>query len=276
MTLVRSALVTSVTIMMAALIAIFAFLQSVPGGALGPYLLNPHITEQEIGPLKHGYDEPQFLQFADWLRRIASIDFGWSQSDSEPVSQALLDRLPASLQLMAVALVLAAALFAIKLIVAPADAGKVPRAAFAALGLLGRAVPVFVLALIVQFLALQFRFPTAGIASRDDFDWHDRFVHLELPAIALAVPLAAWVTRHVEDGKVPAPSAIVALLLSAMVLVETIFAWPGVGRLIFNAINQRDIPLVQAAVIVLAVVFVLLNLLVDVLYARLDPRVRLA
>ena len=65
-------------------------------------------------------------------------------------------------------------------------------------------------------------------------------------------------------------------LLGGVVVVETIFAWPGVGRLIFNAINQRDIPLVQAAVIVLALIFVLLNLLVDVLYAKLDPRVRLA
>ncbi len=65
-------------------------------------------------------------------------------------------------------------------------------------------------------------------------------------------------------------------LLGGVVVVETIFAWPGVGRLIFNAINQRDIPLVQAVVILLAVVFVLLNLLVDILYARLDPRVRLA
>ncbi len=65
-------------------------------------------------------------------------------------------------------------------------------------------------------------------------------------------------------------------LLGGVVVVETIFAWPGVGRLIFNAINQRDIPLVQAVVILLAVVFVLLNLLVDMLYVRLDPRVRLA
>ena len=65
-------------------------------------------------------------------------------------------------------------------------------------------------------------------------------------------------------------------LLGGVVVVETIFAWPGVGRLIFNAINQRDIPLVQAAVILLAVAFVALNLLVDILYVRLDPRVRLA
>jgi ABC-type dipeptide/oligopeptide/nickel transport system permease component len=64
-------------------------------------------------------------------------------------------------------------------------------------------------------------------------------------------------------------------LLSGVVVVETIFAWPGVGRLVFNAINQRDIPLVQAAVIVFATVFVAINLLVDLVYARLDPRIRL-
>ena len=64
-------------------------------------------------------------------------------------------------------------------------------------------------------------------------------------------------------------------LLSGVVVVETVFSWPGVGRLVFNAINQRDIPLVQASVIVFALVFVLLNLLVDLFYARLDPRIRL-
>jgi peptide/nickel transport system permease protein len=64
-------------------------------------------------------------------------------------------------------------------------------------------------------------------------------------------------------------------LLSGVVVVETIFSWPGVGRLVFNAINQRDIPLVQAAVIVFALLFVFLNLIVDLIYARLDPRIRL-
>lgn len=65
-------------------------------------------------------------------------------------------------------------------------------------------------------------------------------------------------------------------LLSGVVVVETVFSWPGVGRLVFNAINQRDIPLVQTSVVMFAFVFVVLNLLVDVIYARLDPRVRLS
>ena len=65
-------------------------------------------------------------------------------------------------------------------------------------------------------------------------------------------------------------------LLSGVVVVETIFSWPGIGRLVFNAINHRDIPLVQAAVITLALVFVGLNLMVDLVYAQIDPRIRLS
>jgi ABC-type dipeptide/oligopeptide/nickel transport system permease component len=64
-------------------------------------------------------------------------------------------------------------------------------------------------------------------------------------------------------------------LLGGVVVVETIFSWPGVGRLVFNAINHRDIPLVQAAVLTFSIVFIGLNLLVDLLYAQLDPRIRL-
>jgi len=64
-------------------------------------------------------------------------------------------------------------------------------------------------------------------------------------------------------------------LLGGVVVVETVFSYPGIGRLVFNAINQRDIPVVQASVILLAGIFILLNLLVDMIYARLDPRVKL-
>ena len=64
-------------------------------------------------------------------------------------------------------------------------------------------------------------------------------------------------------------------LLGGVVVVETVFSYPGIGRLVFNAINQRDIPVVQASVILIAVIFILLNLIVDLIYARLDPRVKL-
>jgi peptide/nickel transport system permease protein len=87
------------------------------------------------------------------------------------------------------------------------------------------------------------------------------------------------ITRHaLRNAWMPVVTMIgleFGFLLSGVVVVETVFAWPGVGRLVFNAINQRDIPLVQAAVILFSLLFVLLNLIVDLLYARLDPRVRL-
>ncbi|MCO5175204.1 MAG: ABC transporter permease [Trueperaceae bacterium] len=96
-------------------------------------------------------------------------------------------------------------------------------------------------------------------------------------AKGLAVP--AVVVRHaLRNAWLPVVTMFgleFGFLLSGVVVVETIFSWPGVGRLVFNAINQRDIPLVQTAVVIFALVFVLLNLIVDLFYARLDPRVRL-
>lgn len=98
---------------------------------------------------------------------------------------------------------------------------------------------------------------------------------------ARAKGLGEWavIVRHaLRNAWLPVVTMIgleFGFLLSGVVVVETIFSWPGVGRLVFNAINQRDIPLVQAAVVMFALLFVALNLIVDLLYARLDPRVRL-
>jgi len=98
-------------------------------------------------------------------------------------------------------------------------------------------------------------------------------------ARAKGIPPFGVVVRHaLRNAWMPVVTMLgleFGFLLSGVVVVETIFSWPGVGRLVFNAINQRDIPLVQAAVILFSLLFVGLNLLVDVLYARLDPRVRL-
>ncbi|CAA9582501.1 MAG: ABC transporter, permease protein 1 (cluster 5, nickel/peptides/opines) [uncultured Truepera sp.] len=98
-------------------------------------------------------------------------------------------------------------------------------------------------------------------------------------ARAKGIPPYGVVVRHaLRNAWMPVVTMLgleFGFLLSGVVVVETIFSWPGVGRLVFNAINQRDIPLVQAAVILFSLLFVGLNLLVDLLYARLDPRVRL-
>ncbi|MCB0067425.1 MAG: ABC transporter permease, partial [Caldilineaceae bacterium] len=99
---------------------------------------------------------------------------------------------------------------------------------------------------------------------------------------ARAKGLHAWnvIFRHAFRNALIPFITIVGLefgfLLSGVVVTETVFSWPGVGRLVFNAINQRDIPVVQAAVVMFSLLFVLLNLIVDVVYTRLDPRIRLS
>lgn len=99
-------------------------------------------------------------------------------------------------------------------------------------------------------------------------------------ARAKGVAESGIVSRHaLRNALLPVVTMVgleFGFLLSGVVVVETVFSWPGVGRLVFNAINQRDIPLVQAAVVLFSLLFVGLNLLVDILYMRLDPRVKLS
>jgi peptide/nickel transport system permease protein len=98
-------------------------------------------------------------------------------------------------------------------------------------------------------------------------------------ARAKGLPGRLVILRHAfRNALVPVVTILgleFGFLLSGVVVTETVFSWPGVGRLVFNAITQRDIPVVQASVVVFSLMFIVLNLLVDILYARLDPRIRL-
>ncbi len=91
---------------------LFTILQQAPGGPLTPYLQNPHITQADIERLKHnlGLDQPVYVQYFKWLGRVMVGDFGWSQSNSEPVTQAIIERLPATLELMGASFVLSLAI----------------------------------------------------------------------------------------------------------------------------------------------------------------------
>jgi peptide/nickel transport system permease protein len=182
--------------------------------------------------------------------------------------------------------------------------GTLAAAAVTLLAVAGFSVPVFWLGilLIYLFASIWHLLPTGGVGG---------LAHLVLPATTLAVPSAGIVARFVTDGMtgvlgadyirtaaakglgrraivwrhafrnavIPAVTVLglqLGELLSGVVLVETVFAWPGLGRLLFNAIGQRDLLLIQGIVLVLAVTFVVVNILVDVAYGLIDPRIRIA
>jgi peptide/nickel transport system permease protein len=263
-------------------------------------------TREQIAEFRQimGFDQPWYVQYGRFLSRAVRGDFGVSLRQRQPNLTLIFERMPATLQLAACAMLLSI------VIAIPAGVISATRrhswldhgASLAAM--LGQSMPAFWLGImLILIFGVGLRWtPVAGRGG---------LAHLILPAITLAAyPIArnarmmrssilevlgqAYVTtarakglreflvitRHaMRNALIPVVTLIgleFGALLGGAVITESIFAWPGVGRLTVQAIYGRDIPLVQAAVIVLAGIFVVINLLVDLFYVVLDPRIRLA
>jgi peptide/nickel transport system permease protein len=263
-------------------------------------------TTQQIQAFRHqmGFDRPWIVQYADYLKGAIHGNLGMSLKQNEPVSHLILSRMPATIELAVAAMVLSIAVSVPLGVLASRRRGSWVDSFSMLFALAGQSIPVFWLGLMFIMLFgidLQW-FPVAGMGG-----WR----HLVMPAVALALFFMGRNARMVRScmlevlsadhvrtarGKGLAEAAVVykhalrnalipvitlmgldiGTLLGGAVVTETVFAWPGVGRLTLQAIYDKDFPLVQGAVIMLAIVFVITNLIVDLTYAWLDPRVRLA
>jgi ABC-type dipeptide/oligopeptide/nickel transport system permease component len=250
-----------------------------------------------------GLDQPPWIQYGMFLRRVAQGDLGDSWIDRRPVMPQVLEAFVYTLRLAAVALALSVTLGAAGGIVSAVRHRSATDESILTVTLLGISVPVFVTGLLLIYV-FAFKlgwFPTSGAGS-----WR----HLVLPACTLASFLTAynvrmtracmlevlgqdyvrtarakgvrelWVLgRHaLRNALVPMATVVglqVGLLLGGSVITETVFGYPGLGQLVVSAISARDTPLVQACVLVTASGFILVNLLVDVSYVLIDPRIRL-
>jgi peptide/nickel transport system permease protein len=301
-------------------VVLFAILNNAPGGPLTPYLQNPHITEADIARLRHnfGLDQPVYVQYLHWLGHVVTGDFGYSTSNSEPVSQAILERLPATLELMGSAFIfslvvgVAAGIFSAIKPYSPLDYTVTTLAFF------GQSMPVFWFALMMQLafavygitaFGYHVALPSAGMCTLDECPLWDRLEHLVLPTLVLGLLyIATWsrftrssmleviktdymrtaaakglgrakiILKHgLKNALIPVVT-IIALslpgLVAGAVVTETIFAWPGMGRLFYNALGQFDFSLLMGYLMLTAFLVVLFNLLADIAYAWLDPRVK--
>jgi ABC-type dipeptide/oligopeptide/nickel transport system permease component len=274
-----------------------------PGGPV-EVILGQHASPQAIAQLKreYGLDRPLPVQYADWITRAVRGDFGESFRDRQPVARTLLERYPITVRLGLMAGVFALlAGVPLGLAAAMRPGSWLDRLA-TTLALTGVSVPAFVvLPLLVLLFSLRLRwFPVTY-----DGQWW----HLLLPAIALGTRPAALVARMTRASFLEALSqdyvrtarakgvswartvlrhagknAVIPILtvfatsvgymLGGSFVVETIFAVPGIGEISVKAIGERDYPMIQAVVLLAAGVFIGINLLVDVLYGFLDPRLR--
>ena len=268
-------------------------------------LMMPHeASKEDWAAMRHklGLDQPLYIQYFNWMKSMFRGDFGTSLKWDRPVSELILERFPNTLQLAACAM---AMILFFGLLVGILSAMR-PGGWFDQFGklfaLLGQAMARFWLGilLILVFSVTLGWFPTSGMGS---------LKQLVLPSVCLASYSLAAMTRLTRSSMLDVldteyikmaringlPERLVILkhalknamipivtlfslqfvgLLSGSVVVETIFSWPGIGRLVVNGIFTRDYPLVQAIVFVVCCVFVFTNLLVDILYGYLDPRIR--
>jgi peptide/nickel transport system permease protein len=263
------------------------------------------MTQAQINEFRHarGFDRPWYVQYADFAAKAVRGDFGQSLQYYQPSLNVVADRFPATLELALLSLFLSIVL-AIPLGVLSATR---PNSIFdhisTLLALVGQSLPNFWLGILLMlFFGVTLRWlPISGRG-----DWHN----LILPSVTLAAfPLArnmrlfrsslldvihadyvrtarakglgdnAVMYKHaMRNALLPLVTMVglqLGFTLGGSVIVETVFAWPGVGRVIVQAINQKDFPVVQAGVTLLALAFTFTNLLVDLLYARIDPRIRL-
>ena len=299
---------------------LFRVLSQAPGGPLTPYLQNPHITEADIARLKHnlGLDQPVPIQYLHWLGNVVRGDFGYSTSNSESTIDAILERMPATLELMGTAIGLALILGVIFGIVSAIKQYTWVDYVITTLAFFGQSMPVFWFALMLQLLfsvngftgfGYHIALPSAGISSGDTFDLGDRLEHLILPASVLALIYLAGFSRYMRSSmlevihsdyirtasakglsrfvvvmKHGVRNALIPLvtivgltvpdIVGGAVVTETIFAWPGMGRLFINALGQFDFAVLMGIMCLAALFVVLGNLLADMCYAWLDPRVK--
>jgi peptide/nickel transport system permease protein len=268
-------------------------------------MLPPDATAEQADKLRHalGFDKSLLQQYGIYLLNLLHLDLGVSLRYGGPTVQLIVERLPATLQLAGAALLFSLIIAIPAGIISAIKRGSMVERGVMTLVLIGQSMPVFWMGilLILLFSVRMKIFPTGGIGS---------WLHLVLPAIALGLQLMALVTKllrsslietlgadyirtarakgllpqtviskhALRNGLLPVITIVgleVGTLLGGSVVTETVFAWPGVGQLLVQAIYNRDFPLVQAALILLAGIFVLINLLVDICYVFIDPRIEL-
>jgi peptide/nickel transport system permease protein len=292
-------------------VVVFLMVRLIPGDTI-QLLLGTEASQEQIDHLRKlfGLDRPMYIQFLEWFGRIVQGDFGTSLRTSRPVLPDIIARFGVTLQLSLVSMVIAL-LVAIPLGVASAvNRGRMSDAVSRVVALIGLSVPNFWLGtILIMFVSLVLNWlPPIGFISLLDNPWLGAQT-LILPSIALGTAMAAFVMRMLrssllevlrqdyirtaqakglgdrtilyghamKNAFIPVLTVVgvqIGHLLGGAVIVEEIFSLPGMGRFLLNAIYQRDYPVVQGAVLFVALVFSLLNLLVDLLYAWLDPRIR--
>jgi len=291
-------------------VVVFIIIHSAPGDPV-VNMLGIEATDENVAQIREAYglNDPLYVQYANWLGGILQGDLGQSLTRERSVTALIASRLPATL-FLAVASMLIAVVIAIPAgIISAVRKGSASDYGVTLGALTGISVPNFWLGLIlILLLARTYSFFPPGNYVSPTENPLEAIRHVALPAVTVGTAFAALLARQTRSSMLDnlnqeyvkmakskglgsrkifvrhalkqalLPVITVAglqfgYLLSATVVVEQVFAWPGMGRLIWSAVQQQDYPTVQGTVLVVATLFVLINLVVDLTYSYLDPRV---
>jgi peptide/nickel transport system permease protein len=293
-------------------ILIFLMLRLIPGDAVMIMLgANTDITPERVEALRRslGLHLPWYQQYLQWLAGVLQGDLGRSIWTGRPVLEEIVGRLPVTLQLSGLALGVALLLAFPIGILSASLRGSFAEVSIRLLAILGLTLPSFWVGVLLLYGASIYlpQWPTIGYVPFAE-DPRGNLARLILPVFAVSLPMIAGLSRilrssllevlsldYVRTGKAKGLSRRVLLykhalrnalipvvtvigvqtgyLLSGVVVIEQVFAIPGIGRLIIGAINERNYPLVQGVILVITAFFVIINMLVDFAYAWIDPRV---
>jgi peptide/nickel transport system permease protein len=306
-----------VPVLLVVSIVCFALIHAIPGGPETVFAENPRVRPEDIARVRanFGLDRPVPIQYALWLERVVLHgDFGFSYTTGEPVAAMITERLPATLELMGSALVLALAAGLVTGVLAGLKRRTAAESLFNVGSLVVVSIPLFWMSIAaVMLFSVHWRiFAPGGSGTLGaPFSIVDHLRHLALPAMVLAVFFAAsWgrflnetladvldedyitvarakglresvvVMKHgVRNALVPVVTVVtmsLPVMFTGSVVVESIFAWPGMGRLFYEGLVRHDYTRVMGVVLVSALLVSVFNLLADCLYGILDPRARSA
>jgi len=307
-------LLSLIPVLLGVSIIVFFLVRLIPGSALQMYLgTQVEATAEQMVELQRlfGEDKPVPVLYVEWLGRIMTGDFGHSLRTGRAVLPDILSRLPLSLEITLMALVLALAIGVPLGVLSSLKQRPFTDITIRVTGLLGLSLPQFWLAALMVMAFSGFRgwIPMGNFISL----WDDPVKNLRmlfLPSLAIGIGLAAVIMRYTRNSMLEVlqsdyirtakakglsrrtvivrhalrnailPVITVAgfnvgYLLGGAIVIEEVFALPGMGRLALYAIYQRDYPVIQAIVLLIATLFVVVNLITDLIYALVDPRIRL-
>ncbi len=293
-------------------VLVFSLVHLVPGSPIDVLMgdIRDPVVEAAL-IARYGLDQPLPVQYWRWLTNLLQGDFGTSIYSREPILHMILARFPNTLLLAFASAVVALVISLPAGIIAALYQNRLPDFGAMGIALAGISIPNFWFGILLVLLFSQYLgwLPSMGYVSPAE-DFGAAMRHLILPAITLGTAMSANLTRliraemieqlsqdyvrtarakglgermivgvHVLKNAMIPTVTIIGIqfggLLEGAVLTEVIFAWPGIGRLAVDAVYERDYALIQGVVLVAAIVYVLINLLVDISYRYLDPRVKL-